>query len=143
MDRDQSTRFWIVVAFCGVMGVLFVGRLFMFQVLDVDGLAADTAFHTNYSVRANPVRGNIYDRNGFTLATTSIAYEPKLAIPIETGEDDDPEKPRRLARAQLLAEQLAPFTLEYDAVELYDVMIGDQVLYDGNGNQLKNNVFIE
>lgn len=120
------------------MGIAFVVRLFTFQVLDVDALSADTAFHTNYSVKAKPVRGNIYDRNGYTLATTSIAYEPKLAIPINAGELDDPERPRRLARAQALAEQLAPYTLEYDAEELYAVMRGEQILYDGNGNRLKN-----
>jgi len=82
----MEKRRYIYIVLIVLVGLIFWVRLFYLQGLDDRfKLAADT-----YSIRrlvSQPIRGNIFDRNGKVLATNDFAFD-LMVVPLETKEFD-------------------------------------------------------
>jgi penicillin-binding protein 2 len=72
--RIQSWRYLVIYALIGVVTILFVGRLFVLQILQGHDWAARSDSNRTTTITSSPARGIIYDRNGIVLARNVASY---------------------------------------------------------------------
>ena len=73
----------------GVVFLIFVGRLFSFQILQGDDFVAEAEINRTETINIPTSRGNIYDRNGVVLARNAPSYNVVITpaqLPDDTGE---------------------------------------------------------
>jgi penicillin-binding protein 2 len=67
-------RYLIVYAVMGLVGVLFAARLFTLQIVQYGDWAAQAVGNYTKTISVAPLRGIIYDRNGYILARNVASY---------------------------------------------------------------------
>ncbi|HNB50355.1 MAG TPA: hypothetical protein PK530_00350, partial [Anaerolineales bacterium] len=73
----------------GLVFLIFVARLFTFQVLDSAEFLAEAEVNRTETINIPTSRGNIYDRNGVVLARNTPSYNVVITpafLPDDTGE---------------------------------------------------------
>lgn len=89
MNKSYSNRKYIIISIFIIVGVIFLVRLFLLQVLDNEYKLSAQNNVLRY-VTQYPARGLIYDRNGKLLVYNEVAYDllviPKQVKNIDTTE---------------------------------------------------------
>jgi penicillin-binding protein 2 len=84
-----NNRTIIIGAFLGLVGVVFIFRLFMLQVYD-PSYKYSAESNTRRKITEYPSRGLIYDRNGKLLVSNQAVYDvmvvPREVVPFDTAE---------------------------------------------------------
>lgn len=79
------------VMFC--MGAALVGRLYQLQILHGEEYAENFVLKTKREIQLKGVRGNIYDRNGKSLARNELVY----SVTLSDSQTYDTSRERQLA----------------------------------------------
>ncbi len=72
--RFQSWRYLAIYALFAAVTVLFVGRLFILQLLQGSNWTVQSNDNRTKTISSSPARGIIYDRNGIILARNVASY---------------------------------------------------------------------
>ncbi len=83
----RSWRFLAVYGIIGLVAVLFVGRLFVLQIVQNGTYTAQAESNRTKTLSVSPARGIIYDRNGIVLARNVASYNIDVT-PANLPDDD-------------------------------------------------------
>jgi len=88
IDRMRVVSFWVVV---GLVFTIFIGRLFILQIVQHDEWAAQAEENRIREISVATLRGVIYDRNGIILARNIASYNVAILpadLPDDEGENE-------------------------------------------------------
>lgn len=137
--RRRRTQFSIRVnvyflATFALFSVL-VGKLAMLQFVEGEELSAKEMQIQKADVRISPIRGNIYDQNGYPLAYTVSAQSLFYQLKLDKKKEETIDLARRLADAFVLLAEEDKKAQQPNAAEVLQQM---DTGYDLDGNKTKD-----
>lgn len=126
IKKWRPTRITILGAMLLCMAAALVGRLYQLQIIQGEEYAENFVMKTKREIQLKGVRGNIYDRNGKTLARNELVY----AVTLSDSQTYDTSRERQLSLNGTIYRLLKILEANGDSpMEYLEIHLDDQGQY--------------